>query len=291
MSDLLGFEQIEKQLFDAFSKRKLPHALIISGKKGSGKASFSKNFAFKITNSNPDILVIEKDDEKREITVDKIRNIKDFVNQTSAISKEKFIIIDSACELNKSGSNALLKILEEPQKDNFLILIAHNINRVLPTIRSRCQTFKNNDLSRDQFAKIIKNNVDFLSEICDQSPAQAINSGAELARFYELFLRSILNRKLNEELLKKAAEKTYDFSIIERSCEFFFCRMIKFLSRDEFRFFFEEEKVFLTIKPKFSAEELFQTADESMILLHKTTSLYLDKKITLLNIFNKICRD
>lgn len=291
MIDLLGFDKIHQQLFEAFSKEKLPHALIICGKKGSGKASFAKDFALKITNSNPDILVIEKDAEKREINVDKIRGIKDFVNQTSAISKEKFIIIDSACELNKSASNAVLKILEEPQKDNFLILIAHNINRVLPTIRSRCQIFKKDDLNRDQFAKIVKDNVDFLSEICDHSPAQAINTGAELARFYELFLRSILNQKLSEELLKKAAEKTYDFSIIERCCEFFFSRMIRFMSSDELRFFFEEEKVFLTLKPKFSAEEFFQIADESLDLLRKTTSLYLDRKITLINIFNKICRD
>jgi DNA polymerase-3 subunit delta' len=292
MSNLLGFESIKSTLLTAHHNQKLPHAILISGKKGIGKATFAHDLALQITNlkssANPDILLIEKEAEKREINVEKIRSIKDFANQTAAISKDKFIIIDSACELNKSAANALLKILEEPQKNNFLILIAHNLNRVLPTIKSRCQIIKIADLSRADFAKIVKDDVDFLSEICDNSPALAIEIGAELSRLYALFLRSILNQKLGEELLKKSAEKNFNFQIVEKFCDFFFNRLSKFYLGANQSFFFEEEKVFLTLKPKFSAEKIFEIRDESLNLLRKSQSLYLDKKLTLINIFNRL---
>lgn len=286
MNKLIGFEPTRSKLLGAFKNKKLPHAILLCGKKGIGKATFAFDLALEITRSNPDILMIKKEAEKREINVDKIRAIKDFVNQTAAASEDKFIIIDSACELNKSASNALLKILEEPQKNNFLILVAHNINRVLPTIRSRCQLVKINDFSLADFSKIIKNDTDFLAEICDNSPALALELGAELSRFYALFLRSILNQKISDELLKKVAEKNYDFQITEKSCEFFFNRLSKFCSDQKMNFFFEEEKVFLILKPKFSAEKIFQIYDESLNLLRKTPSLYLDRKLTLINIFN-----
>lgn len=289
--NLIGFESIKSSLLGAYQKQKLPHAILFSGKKGIGKASFAKDLALQITNSNPDILIIEKEAEKREINVDKIRGIKDFVHQTAAISKDKFIIIDSACELNKSASNALLKILEEPQSNNFLILISHNLHRVLPTIRSRCQVVKISDLSRADFSKIVKEDADFLSEICDNSPALALELGAELSRFYALFLRSILNKKLSDELLKKVADKNYDFQIFEKSCEFFLNRFSKFCHNAKIDFFFEEEKVFLTLKPIFPAKKILQTYDESLNLLRKTSSLYLDRKLTLINIFNQLAND
>lgn len=288
---LIGFKLTESRLIEAYKNHKLPHAILLCGKKGIGKARFAKELALKITNSNPDILIIEKDAEKKEINVDKIREIKDFVNQTSAISNDKFIIIDSACDLNKSASNALLKILEEPQKNNFLILTANRANRVLPTIRSRCQILKINDLSRDDFAKIVKNDVDFLSEICDNSPAIALDLGEDLSRFYALFLRSLINQKLSDELLKKTADKGFNFEIVEKSCDFFLNRLSKFYFGCDLKFFFEEEKIFLTLRSKLSAEKIFKIYDESINLLHKTTSLYLDKKLTLINIFNKIIHE
>lgn len=290
-SNLIGFNSVKSTLLSSYQNHKLPHAILLSGKKGIGKATFANEFALQITHSNPDVLVIEKEAEKKEISVEKIRQIKDFVNHTSAISESKFIIVNSACELNKSASNALLKILEEPHPNNFLILIAHNLYRVLPTIRSRCQIVKIPDLSREDFTKIVKSDVDFLSEICDNSPVEAINLGAELSRFYALFLRSILNKKLSEELLKKIAEKNSSrenyFQVVEKSCEFFFNRLVKFYHNSVTKFYFEEEEVFLRLKQKFSAQKILTIYDESLILLRKTTSLHLDKKLTLINIFNK----
>ena len=298
---LIGFAQSKSSLLESYKQNKLHHAILLHGKKGIGKASFAKELATTILQSknaaNPDLLIIEKEEDKKEITVEKIRKISGFVNQTSAGGHSKFIIIDSVCELNKSGSNALLKILEEPHPNNFLILISHNLNRVLPTIRSRCQLIKINDHSFENFKEILNQEkikfsteeMTFLAEIFDNSPAQVINLGAETSRFYQLFLRSIINQKISDELLKKIADKNFSFTIFESIIEFFFSRLLKNLHQKEQQSFFEEKEVFTKLLQKFSAKEIFQIADEIMISLHKTQGLYLDRKLSLINIFNRIC--
>jgi DNA polymerase-3 subunit delta' len=297
---LIGFNQTKSALLKSYQTQKLHHAILLHGKKGIGKASFAAELAKEILGKSaiyPDLLLIEKEAEKKEITVDKIRKIADFANQTSAISANKFILIDSACELNKSASNALLKILEEPRPNNFLILISHNLNRVLPTIRSRCQIVKIPDLSLPDFTEILRqNNLQFppqdlqlLSEIFDNSPAEAITLGLELTRFYELFLRSIYNKKISEELLKKISDKNFSFTIFEKSFEFFISRLLKRLNAALDNFYFDEEKVFLNLIQKHSAQKIFTIADESLNLLRQTTQLSLDKKLSFINIFNQVC--
>lgn len=298
---LIGFDSIKSKLLSSYRDHKMHHGILLLGKKGIGKSSFVQEMCAQIlgaqNSSHPDILLIEKEEGKRDINVEKIRKISGFLNQTASANKDKFIIIDSACELNKSAANALLKILEEPHDKNFLILIAHNLNRVLPTIRSRCQLVKVNDLTLEDFEKVLQlkklkfsaEETKFLAEICENSPALAIDSGAEISRFYQLFLRSILNRKISDELIKNIAGKDFPFLIFEKCCEFFFTRLIKQISGVRLKYFFEEEKVFVELTQKFSAKEIFAIVDEAMISLHKTPALYLDKKLCLTNIFNRIC--
>src|SRR3989338_1395027 len=134
---LIGFENIKSKLQDSYQQNRLHHAIMLCGKNGIGKASFAKEFALEILQAgknthHPDLLLIEREEDKKEISVAKIREIAKFFNQTSAISKNKFIIINSADELNRSSANALLKILEEPNNNNFLILISHSISKSLP---------------------------------------------------------------------------------------------------------------------------------------------------------------
>lgn len=295
---MIGFDSTHSNLHSSFQNQKFHHAILLHGKKGIGKATFAREFVAEIfgekKSNHPDLLLIEKEAEKKEITVDKIRKIADFVNQTSAISPHKFIIIDSACELNKSAANALLKILEEPHPNNFLILISHKLHRVLPTIRSRCFSIKIPDLTLENFTEILRqknprivaDELEFLSEICDNSPADAINFGTDLTRIYGLFLRSILNKKIGEELLKKISDKNFSFVIFEKIFEFFIARLLKNLMSSEMKFFFDEQEVFANLKQKFSSEEIFAIADETLILLHKTTAMSLDKKLSFINIFN-----
>ncbi|OFW79890.1 MAG: hypothetical protein A2887_04085 [Alphaproteobacteria bacterium RIFCSPLOWO2_01_FULL_40_26] len=296
---LIGFDTVKSNLIQSYQNQKLHHAILLCGKKGIGKASFAKKFVLEILNtensSHPDLLIIEKEAEKKEIGIEKIRNISGFLNQTAAIALHKFIIIDSACELNKSASNALLKILEEPHANNFLILITHNPNRILPTIRSRCQITKIPSLTAEDFTQIIdktsSETTEFLTEICDGSISDAINLGPDLSRFYQLFLRSILNQKLGDELLKQISDKNFSFAIAEKIIEFFFNRLIKVANNAQINFFFDEQKVFLDLLKNLAPQKTFAIADESLSVLHKAQKLYLDKKLCVINIFNRICHE
>jgi replication-associated recombination protein RarA len=297
---LIGFDQIKSQLLESYQKNKLHHAILLHGKKGIGKTSFAKELCQGILNgansANPDLLIIEKEEGKKDINVERIRKISGFVNKTSSSGKDKFIIVDAACELNKSAANALLKTLEEPHQSNFLILVAHNLNQVLPTIISRCQITKVPDHSFEDFSKIIASQqikftdeeMSFLAEIFDNSPAQVVNLGAETSRFYQLFLRSILNKRLSDELIKKISDKNFSFVIFERIVEFMFSRLIKHLLVGKDKLFFEERAAFGEILQKFPAEELFTMNDEIMVTLHKKQRFYLDSKLCLINIFNRI---
>lgn len=83
---------------------------------------------------------IEKNrDRYEEIRIDEIRNIDNFLHMTLNGNKKRILIIDSADNMNSQASNALLKSLEEPPKNVIIILITHNIGKILSTIKSRCR--------------------------------------------------------------------------------------------------------------------------------------------------------
>ena len=178
-------------LINSFLNNSLHHAYIFSGNKGIGKATLAYLLSRKIlsdnktkklevfdnkvsklveANSHPDLLVIEPEgnDKKSFISVDQIRKCSQFFMQTSSMSKWRVCIIDSLDLMDISSTNAILKILEEPPSNCLFLIISHNINRVLDTIRSRCLElkFKNlNDeiiIERIKFLKpdILKNELD-----------------------------------------------------------------------------------------------------------------------------------
>lgn len=297
---LIGFDKIKNNLSDSYQNQRLHHGILLVGKKGIGKSSFATSFIKEILKSsaenNPDLLIVQKDEGKKEITVDKVRKIFSFVTQTSAGSKDKFIIIDSVCNLNKSASNALLKILEEPRPNNYLFLIAHNLSKVLPTIRSRCFIIKTDGVRKEEFKNIVEEknfgfneeDINFLSEICDDSPALAIELGAELKRLYELFLRSLINEKISDNLSKMIQDKNFNFEIFIRCYEFFMLRALKNYSDIKFDKFYEEEKVFDKLKQNFDIRKLQDNNDENLKVLYKTIPLNLSVKLTFINIFHSL---
>lgn len=76
---------------------------------------------------------------KTVIGVDEVREIGGFFAMTPAEGGWRAIIIDAADDMNVNAANAVLKVLEEPPERALLFLIAHNADRLLPTIRSRCR--------------------------------------------------------------------------------------------------------------------------------------------------------
>lgn len=93
----------------------------------------------KFDQNNPDILLINQDSGWG---IDQIRKISNFLSQKPFSHQSKIIIVWDAQNLNSEAQNALLKVLEEPGQDNYIILTTNKIKSILPTIISRCQTIK-----------------------------------------------------------------------------------------------------------------------------------------------------
>ena len=238
MIKLFGFENQFKSLINNYVSQNLHSSIIIHGPKGIGKKIFIKKLLSEIFKSNlnennylhhvnllnkdshPNVRNIEKIFDTRskkiksEITIDQIRNLRNFLNETSSIKDlSKFIIIDSADDLNINSANSLLKILEEPNKDTFIFLISHQISSLIPTIRSRCLKIKLNKHEYNVFKNIISFHIDnitedeikFLYDITNGSPGDSIllyeNNIIEM---FDLTIMSLSNLKTDHHSLELA---------------------------------------------------------------------------------------
>tara|TARA_R110002124_G_scaffold64985_2_gene177578 strand:+ start:382976 stop:384130 length:1155 start_codon:yes stop_codon:yes gene_type:complete len=99
-----------------------------------------------------------KSTERRTIIdVAQIRKISDFLRLKSSNENGwRIVLIDDADLMNRNAQNALLKVLEEPPKRTLIILICHRLGAMLPTIRSRCQTFAFDPLSDQKITELIE---------------------------------------------------------------------------------------------------------------------------------------
>jgi DNA polymerase III subunit delta' len=92
---------------------------------------------------------------KTVLTVDEVRRIGHFLSRTNTGAGYRVVIIDPADDMNAAAANALLKNLEEPPARTVFVLIAHGAGRLLPTIRSRCQTLRFSSLRRNDLSAAI----------------------------------------------------------------------------------------------------------------------------------------
>ena len=145
-----------------------------------------------------DLKIIERLDVDKSpygqemIPVSKVRELESFFSKTSGEGGWRIAIIDSLDNINKHGSNSLLKILEEPPKNCLILVISSNKANVLDTIRSRCRVLRFSSLNDDDTKLIIKNNsknedeedLYKLNIISNGSPGKALmlynNNGLEI---------------------------------------------------------------------------------------------------------------
>jgi DNA polymerase III subunit delta' len=176
--ELLGHEAAENALRRLFRSGRMPHAVLLSGPRGIGKATLAYRFARFVlmhgateiagglpvdcggglgvpagcgvfrrvaSGGHADLLAVERayDPRRRrmrgEIVVEETREIAAFLRLTAAEGGWRVVVVDGAEEMNRSAANSLLKILEEPPRRALLLLVTHSPGRLLPTIRSRCR--------------------------------------------------------------------------------------------------------------------------------------------------------
>ena len=282
---LLGHEAAENAIAAQFSSGKMPHAILLTGPKGIGKASLGWRFAryiFSLSDTSAllktlpmfeiegyddsfipgpdsgiqvkerasplqiprtnsifsrlssggvqDFKLVEREwtDEtktrrKTEITIDQIRNLKHFFETTSSEEGWRVALIDSADEMNKNAANALLKILEEPPEKSLLILISHNQNALLPTIRSRCRAIRLRPLAEPDMQKLLAiylPNADEaqrkrLGELSNGSPGTAISLWlGDALKIEERFREALAGRESIGTVANIAAANFDSFKVV-----------------------------------------------------------------------------
>lgn len=159
-------------------RAQLPHALLLIGQRGVGKFELARAFAAGLLceapgmgghacgqcsacnwlgqGNHPDFRLVqpaamsdeeaEADEEtgkkkpSQQITIDQVRGLDDFLHVGTHRQGVRIVLLHPAEAMNRNTANALLKSLEEPQPDTLFLLVSSEADRLLPTIRSRCQT-------------------------------------------------------------------------------------------------------------------------------------------------------
>ena len=91
----------------------------------------------------------------KNISIEDVRNLQSYCSLSITNGDKRVIIIDSADDLNKSSGNALLKLLEEPPKNTFFLLISHQPSLLLPTLKSRCQKLSFSNLNQTDLRTVL----------------------------------------------------------------------------------------------------------------------------------------
>jgi DNA polymerase III subunit delta' len=189
-SELFGHAEAEQALLAAYRSGAMPHAWLIGGPPGIGKATMAYRMArFALAHADPkatavsqaaslavpadhpaarriaaqghpDLLALERtigDTGKLRtvITVDEARKTTGFFGSTAAAGGWRICIVDSADELHPSAANALLKMIEEPPSRSLFLLVSHSPGRLLPTIRSRCRRLMLRPLAEDEVLRAL----------------------------------------------------------------------------------------------------------------------------------------
>jgi DNA polymerase-3 subunit delta' len=183
---------------------RIAHAYLFSGPEGVGKKKVATAFiealfcgkaegcgecisCRKIASGNhPDMHLLEPDGQF--IKVDQVRALQKDLAYKPYEASRKACIIDGADRFNPSSGNSLLKTLEEPPGNALMILLASNIDAVLPTIRSRCQQISFSGVPADEIAGFLESaGID-----PDSARVAASLSGGSIARALSLCSEEIM---------------------------------------------------------------------------------------------------
>lgn len=178
--DIVGHKAIIEHLQDAIEMKKISHAYIFEGERGSGKKEIADAFSRALecdkkgkdscgnchsclqakSHSHPDIIWVEHEKENI-ISVDEVRKkINNDIIIKPYSGPYKIYIVDEAEKLNEQAQNALLKTIEEPPEYAVIILLTTNIGAFLPTIVSRCITLHLKPVEYKEVEKYILEHID-----------------------------------------------------------------------------------------------------------------------------------
>ena len=296
---LYGMNLFFNEIVTLYNNNKMPTKILLSGKKGLGKSTLAyhlinyilsineeskystneftinkNNRSYKLlqNNSHPNFYLIDLLNEKKIIDITQIRKMITYTNKSAFNNMARFILIDNVENLNKNSINALLKIIEEPNENIFFILINNCEKNILPTLKSRCLSFRINftfDESINVSNQILGSNIfdlinhDLISYY--STPGEIINlinfSKDKNLNLKDYTLINFLNLLINNGYYKKNKIvktmlinlielfflKVYKSSIAKNSILNFYHNFINKINNTE-KFNLDEESLFLEFK-------------------------------------------
>tara|TARA_Y100000590_G_scaffold369328_1_gene430508 strand:+ start:1818 stop:2753 length:936 start_codon:yes stop_codon:yes gene_type:complete len=232
---IIGYNKIFFELKKLFDNDILPNKIIFSGINGIGKSTLAyhltnyifskeesnkydstknlilsnnKSYNLVLNNSHPNFFLITNEDEKKNIQISKIREMINFTNKSSFNDGYKIILINNIEYLNSNSTNALLKIIEEPNEKILFFLIHNNKAKILNTLKSRCITF-NLFLNNEDKLKVINKilNSEFYKDL-NNDFKNNYNSPGDIISLYNFFNSNNIQSDLSiEDLLKFIIDK------------------------------------------------------------------------------------
>ena len=240
-------------LVNLHSKNKLPNQILLSGERGIGKCtlayhfinyvlSLDENYSYDLNNfeinnenksykltqnkTNPNLNLIDVNDDKKNIDINQIRDLISNLNKSSFNSKPRFVLIDNIDLLNINSINALLKILEEPN-DNIIFILINNNKKILPTLKSRCLNFKisltyvqsiniiNKILNKNIFDSVSKELINFYSTPGELYKLIIFSNDTDI-KLENISLREFISLIISKKYYKKESSiKNLIYSMIE----------------------------------------------------------------------------
>lgn len=189
---LIGHDDGQQALLGAYRDNRLPHAIIIGGQAGIGKATLAWRLAkFLLQNpdpqsvevrsattlavpagvgsaakvaalSHPDLVLLRREMNSKakrfftDIRADDVRRAMSLFQRAAGAGGWRICIVDSAEDLNRSSANALLKLIEEPPARSLFVLVSHRPGLILPTIRSRARLLRLASLRAGEIADVVR---------------------------------------------------------------------------------------------------------------------------------------
>lgn len=224
--NIIGHEHIRNHLQKALDADACAHAYIFAGPQHVGKTVVLEWFISQVLGETvstidltkkrnqayPDFHYIEREEGKKDIGIDQIREMTNALKLSSFSNNYKIAVVQDAHFLNESSSNALLKTLEEPTKKTILFLLTDNEDRILPTIRSRSTFIRFDLVPIDVLRMYVKSRGEGLSREEQEQMVRMSQGRVGLLHTY-------LHNKEEFDILQKRIAKvvqTLQSSVVER---------------------------------------------------------------------------
>ena len=256
---VLGHEQNKEFLQNFLQREARPHALLFCGAEGLGKKKlaleFAKTFlclngkgddgceACRLLNfadgnvSHPDFILVERLPEKRDLSIEQMRELAKQAAFAPVLSQNKICIVEDADRLTEAAANSFLKLLEEPPAGWLIILLASSEDKLLTTILSRVVKLRFNPLAVADVKKLLlergvaEDASEVLARISEGSVGTALNLNEQNALEYRQTALSFLEALPLEFPMNYVTDRAWVVKY-ERAEAMLFVKLLQLLLRD-----------------------------------------------------------